>query len=80
MITVGMTFPNGFPQFMTFTCIRTHISLLRSDDVKSMFDEIPELLADVQEEDMKLHAVRATKGLSHRFFSPSHLVWVVLHR
>lgn len=61
---------------MTFTCIRNKI--LRCcvrDNMKSMFDEIPELLADVQEEDMKLHAVRGDEGVKPQGFSISHLVW-----
>lgn len=63
-------------QFMTFTCIRNDIfRCCVRDDVKSMFDEIPELLADVREEDMKLHAVRGDEGVKPQVFSPSHLVW-----
>lgn len=63
-------------QFMTFTCIRNNIfRCCVRDDVKSLFDEIPELLADVQEEDMRLHAVRGDEGVKPQVFSHSRLVW-----
>lgn len=64
------------PQFMKFTSIRNDIfRCCVRDNVKSMFDEIPELLADVQEEDMRLHAVRGDEGVKPQVFSSSHLVW-----
>ena len=64
------------PQFMTFASIRNDIfRCCVRDNVKSMFDEIPELLADVQEEDMRLHAVRGDEGVKPQIFSSSHLVW-----
>lgn len=63
-------------QFMTITSIRNDIfRCCVRDNVKSMFDEIPELLADVQEEDMRLHAVRGDEGVKPQVFSSSHLVW-----
>lgn len=63
-------------QLMTITSIRNDIfRCCVRDNVKSMFDEIPELLADVQEEDMRLHAVRGDEGVKPQVFSPSHLVW-----
>lgn len=63
-------------QFMTFTCIRNNIfRCCVRDNAKSMFDEIPELLADVQEKDMRLHAVRGDEGVKPQVFSSSHLVW-----
>lgn len=63
-------------QFMTITSIRNDIfRCCVRGNVKSMFDEIPELLADVQEEDMRLHAVRGDEGVKPQVFSSSHLVW-----
>lgn len=63
-------------QFMTITSIRNDIfRCCVRDNVKSMFDEIPELLADVQEEDMRLYAVRGDEGVKPQVFSSSHLVW-----
>ena len=63
-------------QLMTITSIRNDIfRCCVRDNVKSMFDEIPELLADVQEEDMRLYAVRGDEGVKPQVFSSSHLVW-----
>lgn len=63
-------------QFMTITSIRNDIfRCCVRDNVKSMFDEIPELLADVQEKDMRPHAVRGDEGVKPQVFSSSHLVW-----
>lgn len=63
-------------QFMTITSIRNDIfRCCVRDNVKSMFDEIPELLADVQEEDMRLYAVRGDEGVKPQVFSSGHLVW-----
>lgn len=69
-------YSEGLSQFMIFTSIRNDIfRCCVRDNVKSMFDEIPELLADVQEEDMRLHAVRGDEGVKPQIFSSSHLVW-----
>jgi len=58
-------------QFMTITSIRNDIfRCCVRDNVKSMFDEIPELLADVQEEDMRLYAVRGDEGVKPQVFRP----------
>lgn len=63
-------------QFMTITSIRNDIfRCCVRDNVKSMFDEIPELLADVQKKDMRHHAVRGDEGVRPQVFSSSHLVW-----
>lgn len=63
-------------QFITITSIRNDIfRCCVRDNVKSMFDEIPELLADVQEKDMRPHAVRGDEGVKPQVFSSSHLVW-----
>ena len=63
-------------QFMTITSIRNDIfCCCVRDSAKLMFDEIPELLADVEEEDVRLHAVRGDEGVKPQIFSPNHLVW-----
>ncbi len=45
------------------------------DDAKIIFGEIPELLSDVQEEDIERHAVRGVEGVKPQVFSPNGLVW-----
>lgn len=68
-------------QFMTITSIRNDIfRCCVRDNVKSMFDEIPELLADVQEEDMRLYAVRGDEGVKPQVFFVQSSCLVVLHR
>lgn len=63
-------------QFVTTASIRNDIfRCCVRDSAKSMFDEIPELLADVEEGDMRLHAVRGDEGVKPQVFSPDHLVW-----
>ena len=63
-------------QFMTFATIRNNICRCSiRDNAKSLFERIPELLADVEERDIKPHAVRGDEGVKPQVISLNHLVW-----